>query len=212
MAQRAADYAYDIMNVGEAARALNIVFTAAQKLSSTPGAQRVLEGAVVRASDDTFAIRLLAFTEQRNRNKILTDFSNVDVAAVKRAFIERMRERYGSDRDSQAVDIAHGDWHAFRSWAGNSEEDREIERGFWRRFTGQSRKRLAQAINFVFPDNLAWEGNDPIPAVNSLFPTDEFKRLIEQLPEDEQLDEVERKGISRMQELLAGKYRGPFDQ
>ena len=126
------------------------------------------------ASDDTFAVRLLTYTENKDRNKILTDFSNVNASEVRRRFMERMRQRYGPGKDIQTVSIAQGDWKAFSLWLQNSADDREIEQDFWRRFIGRSRKRLAQAINFVFPANVVWEGNDPIPAVNSLFPTDEF--------------------------------------
>lgn len=208
-AKRAADYQYDLMNLGEAARALNIVFIVAQKLSSTPNVQRVLEGAMTLASDDTFALRLLGFTEDRTRNKILTNFAHVDTGALKRVFIERMRKRYGPTREIQEVNIAYGDWQAFRKWADDSPEDCEMERGFWRRFIGRSRKRLAQAINFIFPGNVAWEG-DPMQVIETMFPRDEFEKLLKELPNEEQLDEIETKGIARMKELLGGKYRGPF--
>jgi KAP-like P-loop domain-containing protein len=210
-AARADSYAYDIINLGEAARALNIVFTAAQKLSAKPIVQRILEGSTARASDDTFARRILEYTENKGRNKILTDFSNVDVAAVKRAFMVRMRRRYGRDKTVQTVNIAQGDWWAFRLWVEDSGEDREIEQDFWRRFIGRSRKRLAQAINFVFPSNVAWE-QDPSPTVNSMFPMEQFAALLKELPDDEKLDEAEEKGITRMQELLAGKYPKPFQE
>jgi hypothetical protein len=107
----------------------------------------VLEGAMVRISDDTFAKRLLEFTVDKDRNKVLTNFSNVNADNVKTAFMDRMRRRYS--QDIQNVNIALGDWFAFNIWVRNSEQDREIERDFWRRFIGHSRKRLAQAINFI---------------------------------------------------------------
>ncbi len=58
VSSHAHDYAYDLMNIGEAARALNIVFEVAQKLAGTPAVQRALRGAMIRAGDDTFALRL----------------------------------------------------------------------------------------------------------------------------------------------------------
>jgi hypothetical protein len=78
-----------------------------------------------------------------------------------------------------------------------------MEHDFWRRFAGQSRKRLAQAINFIYPDGVFWDTN-PFPAVNDLFPTSEIQDLLRDLPDDEQLDEVETRGIARFQELLKG--------
>ncbi|MFZ3331857.1 MAG: P-loop NTPase fold protein, partial [Candidatus Acidiferrales bacterium] len=207
-AVRSDSYAYDMINIGEAARALNLVFSAAQKVSATPGAQRILEGAMVRASDDTFAYRIVEYTANSDRNKVLTNFSNVKVDAVKAAFMERMRKRY-SPQDIQTVNIAQGDWRSFGFWANNSDEDRSIEQGFWYRFIGDSRKKLAQAINFIYP-RMAWT-SDPTTMIDQIFPMAEFARLLNELPEGEQLDEAETKGIARMQDLLAGKYPNPLD-
>ena len=204
VATRAYDYAYDLMNVGEAARALNIVFEVAQKGAATQAVQRTLLGAMVRAADDTFALRLLEYTENKDRNKILLDFKNVDVPAIRKAFMDRMRSRYGPSAAIESVDILRGDWRAFREWTANSPEDREIEQNFWRRYIGQSRKRLAQAINFLYPSGYTWS-EDPRTTISQLFPVDEIGRLIECLG-DEQLDEVEAKGIERFRELLGGKW------
>lgn len=204
---RAADYAYGIMNTGEAAQGLNLVFTAAQKLSATPTAQRVLETAMALASDDTFALRILEFTGNRDRNKVLTNFSNIEAGAVKEAFMARMRRRYGPDRPVEEVGVRQGDWRAFQVWAQESANDREMELDFWRRFIGANRKRLAQAINFAFPTGFAWPP-DPAPIVSTVFPTDEFGRLLRQLPENEPLDDLEQKAIARMERLVAGDWRG----
>jgi hypothetical protein len=207
-AVRADSYAYDMINVGEAARALNLVFSAAQKVSATSGAQRILEGAMARASDDTFAYRIVEYTANRDRNKVLTNFSNVNADGVKAAFMERMRKRY-SPQDIQTVNIEQTDWRAVGFWASNSDEDRGIEQEFWRRFIGQSRKKLAQAINFIYP-RMAWT-SDPRPMIGQLFPLTEFETLIADLPEGEQLNESEKTAIAGMQDLISGKYPNPLD-
>jgi hypothetical protein len=208
-AVRADSYAYDMINIGEAARALNLVFSAAQKVSATPGAQRILEGAMARASDDTFAFRIVEYTANSDRNKVLTNFSNVNVDGVKASFMERMRKRY-SPQDIQTVNIALGDWRAFQFWANNSDADRVIEQEFWRGFIGNSRKNLAQAISFIYPRTVAWT-SDPRPTIDPIFPMTEFASLLEELPAGEQLDELETAGITRMRELLAGKYFNPLN-
>jgi hypothetical protein len=200
----AKDYAYDIMNVGEAARALNIVYEATQKTSSTPKGESILIGAMNRATDDTFAIRLLEFTEYRDRNKILTNFSHVDPQRVRTAFLERMRNRYGKTVDAHEVGILQGDWRAFRLWAENSSADKDIEQAFWRRFVGSSRNRLGQALGFLFPDGYSWS-EDPRRILENLFPLEEAKHLIESLANDG-LDETETKNIERFKEMLAGKW------
>lgn len=179
---------------------------AAQKLSGTSGAQRVLENAIARATDDTFAVKLLEGTENPSRNHILTDYSHVDVSRVKTAFIQRMRKRYAHDLDGQSANIAQGDWYAFRLWVQNSEDDQEMEQQFWHAYIGSSRKRLAQAINFIYPGNVHWSDN-PTPAVNLLFPLTEFAQRLSELRDDGDLDENEKKGLARMQDLIDGKYR-----
>jgi hypothetical protein len=205
----AEQYAYDMMNLGEAARALNIVFIAAQKVSRTSAAQQTLEGSMDRATEDTFAKRLLEFTQNKERNQVLTDFSNIDADKVKHVFIKRMQRRYGSESDIKNVDITKGDWWAFRIWAENSDEDKKMEQDFWRRFIGKSRKRLAQAINFMYPgSNTIWSEN-PRPIVDKLFPTEEIADFLRQLPADE-LNDVEAKAVERFEELLRGRYQtGP---
>ena len=40
---------------------------------------------MARITDDTFAFRLLEYTEKRNRNKILTNFDNVDPGKAEKA-------------------------------------------------------------------------------------------------------------------------------
>jgi len=210
-AARAADYGYDMMNLGEAARALNIVFIAAQKLSGSSVAQRILENAMSRATDDTFAKRLFEFTQDRDRNRVLTEFSHIDTDKVKEAFIERMRRRYGPSVDASQVDISKGDWWAFRLWTDNSAGDAQIEQEFWRRFIGTSRKRLAQMVNFIYPGGNAIWPQDPRPIIDKLFPTAQIAQLLKDLPVEE-LDDVEAKGIERFESLLKGRYpREPGD-
>ncbi|MCU1311820.1 MAG: P-loop domain protein, partial [Candidatus Angelobacter sp.] len=208
--RHAIDYAYDMMNIGEAARALNIVFEAAQKVSSNSRVQDVLSGSMMRATDDTFAIRILIYTEDKGRNKVLTNHANVKPEAIKTAFAERMRRRYGSSVDAATVNAKQLDWWAFGNWLRSSPEDQAIEQDFWRRFVGGSRKRLAQATNFLYPANVAWNGN-PNEIVTTYFPLEEIDSLLQRLPDTEILDEIETKGIERIQGLISGIYEtSPF--
>jgi hypothetical protein len=203
-AEHAADYTYDLMNIGEAARALNVVFEAAQKLSATSKAQVILLEAMKRAADDTFARRLLEYTEDRDRNKVLTNFKYIDAAQVRLAFMDRMRARYGKAADANKADIAHGDWWAFRWWFDSSADDAEAEKEFWRRFIGSSRKKLAQALNFAFPSGFTWS-EDPRPIMEKILPLDDVRKWITELGQ-EGLDEAEAAGIKRFSEMLDGKW------
>lgn len=205
-ASRATDYTYDLVNIGEAARALNIVFESAQRFSQTSKVQEILTGAMRRATDDTFALRLLEYTEKRDRNKILTNFKYVDLQNLKAVFMERMRQRYGEGVDASKVDITKGDWWAFRKWAENSAEDQKFESDFWRRYVGMSRKRLAQAINFLYPPGFTWS-EDPRNLIQKFVPVTELVKLLETLDgQGEQLDGIEISAIDRFKELTEGKW------
>jgi KAP family P-loop domain len=201
-AARAADYQYDLWTLGELGRALNIILKIAQKLSDTLIVQRVLEGAMARASDDTLAIKILNVVENPSLNEALTNFVNVNAPAIKGAFIQRMRARYVPD---SALRLAQSDWQALRCWVENSEEDRVREQAYLRAFIGRSRKKLAQVINVIYPGGGIWEDN-PVPLVDRFFPIKEIEDLLREVPDDEPLDEAEKEGIARMQRLFDGKY------
>ena len=116
-----------------------------------------------------------------------------------------MRSRYGREVDANLVNISTGDTYAFRRWIDNSEEDREIEVEFWKRYIGNSRKRLAQAINFIYPAGYTWS-EDPRNWVQRFIPVDALKALLETANGDETLDTVELDGIARFQKMLMGKW------
>ena len=205
-AHRATDYTYDLVNIGEAARALNIVFESAQRFSGNSVAQEILLGTMERAADDTFAVRLLEYTENRERNKILTNFQHIDLQQLKTVFMERMRRRYGEGVDATKADIKTGDPQAFRKWIEHSVEDQTNEASFWRRYIGLSRKRLAQAIDFIYPSGFSWS-EDPRLWIQRFIPVEELQDLLEKSKSDsEQLDEGESNAIARYQELMKGKW------
>jgi hypothetical protein len=205
VAVRAGDYTYAFLNLGEGAEAEKVVLVAAQKLSATQRVQRVLDGAMARASHDLFAWRLLTDVENRSCQAILQDFSHVDVPALQHAFVARMRERYRLASAGRFATAPGWRWNAFRRWVQISPEDQAIEQDFWRDFIGSSRKKLAQAISFIFPGHVVWHGS-PVPDINAMYPLKEFEKLLDALPEGEDLDQSESESIDRMRNLLKGQY------
>ncbi len=205
VARRSDRYAPSIFGQGEWAYARNLVFAAARKLSATHEGQGLLEEAIGAATEDEFALQL-AFME-KDRNRILTDYTNIDVMKVKGAFMERMRKRYGSCVDVGGLDLRHSDWGAFRTWVQNSNADRELEQDFWRRYIGGNRRKLGRAINFIYPAGSVWKF-DPTQILDSFYPLREIDRLLKELPDVEQLDELEMKGIERIQKLIEFGYQG----
>src|SRR5260370_30748089 len=183
-----------------------IVFEVAQRFAQSDKAQRVLEGAIAAATDDTLAFRLLTFSLNPDRNKVLKDFSNVQPQALKNSFVQRMRRRYVEDFDKVEASLAQADRSAFVLWADFSDQERQAEIGFWRRYVGTNRKRLARMCDILFPRGTLWEG-DPSPHIDRLFPVNELKKLDDGLPSNEVLEDFEDRALKRMRKLIAGEFQ-----
>lgn len=215
VAENASEYVYDsiLPSVAEAGRGMLIVFEVAQRFAQSDKVQSILEGAIAIASDDTFALRLLTFSLNPGRNKVLKDFSNVRPDDLKRVFVKRMRNRYVENFEHIETSLAQADRGAFVFWADFSEEERQEEIAFWRRFVGTSRKRLARMSDILFPARTLWE-SDPRPHIERLFPLEELKALDEGLPNNEALEEPENRALNRMRRLIAGEFQHGvgFDQ
>lgn len=145
---------------------------------------------------------LLLFIEDRNRNRILTDYRNVNAPRVREVFMERMRQRYG---DGVPLVLSQTDFQAFRTWVNNSNSDKSMAHAALRTFISGSRKRLAQVIGVIYPGGSVWS-EDPRPIIDPIFPLTEIKGLLRELSTDELLDETETNNLSRMERLFDGGY------
>jgi predicted KAP-like P-loop ATPase len=208
VAEHASEYVYDVLlpSVAEAGRGMLIVFEVAQRFARSSKVQEILEGSIARASADTFALRLLTFLVNPARNKILTDFSNVRADGLRKVFAQRMRERYVEGLDKVEPSLSKADRDAFVVWCQTSEEERQAEITFWRRFVGTSRKRFARMCDILFPQNSLWEG-DPRPHIGQLFPLDELMRMDSELSNSETLEQFEVQAVRRMRKLVAGQFQ-----
>jgi hypothetical protein len=208
IAENAHEYVYDVflLTFAEAGRALVIVLQIAERFSKTEKIQQILEGTIQHSTEDTFALRIfLPSTTQRERNKIILDFSHVDSDKLEEVFVERMERRYGPAADVEKIQLAQGDRIAFVIWSDHSEQSRDVEVQFWQRFIGTSRRRLAIAADFLFPRGILWDVN-PSPFIDKLFPLDQFESLLKQLPKDGNLTERESKALVWIQKLIDGEF------
>lgn len=208
VAENASEYIYDsiLPSVAEAGRGMLIVFTVAQRFANTSKVQEVLEKSILSATDDTFALRLLTFSTESGRNKILTDHSNVRPDGLRLSFIQRMRKRYVDEFKVLDTSLAQADRDAFVLWAQYSDEERNAEIGFWRRFVGNDRKRLARLCDTLFPRGVLWETN-PRPHIEKLFPLSELEKLEKELTVDGSLEDAESKALARMRRLISGEFQ-----
>jgi KAP-like P-loop domain-containing protein len=208
VAECASEYSYDsiLPSEAEAGKAMLIVFEVAQRFAQGPKAQQVLERAIEAATDDTLALRLLTFSLNPERNKVLKDFSNVHPDVLKSVFVQRMQKLYVERFDTVETSLAQADRGAFVMWAGFSDKERQSEIGFWRRYVGTNRKRLARMCDILFPPGAIWEA-DPSPHIERLFPLEELKKLDDKLPTDQALEEFENRALNRMRKLIAGEFQ-----
>jgi hypothetical protein len=204
IAINATEYTYDITwTVGEAGAALRTVLEVANRFASSPTLQRLIENAILLSTDDTLGLRVLAWFSEPAKYKISTDFSRLDTTSLKNVFIHRMQNRYNEKTAITDDLLSKADRAAFVEWTAYSDQAREMEISFWKRFIGRDQKRLAQAVAFMFPGNAIWS-QGPAPFVDKLFPLTEFERLMGTIPQSDHLEDYEREALDRLQKLLRG--------
>lgn len=211
-AVRAADkYTYDMLAAfGEAGHILRLVLRVAERL---PASERsgFLENCISEASDDTMAMNVL--TKLTGPHE---DFNlETSLAELHPAFIRRMRERYGEHVDAAVCDLSRSDPWAFNYWGHDPKseeikidpEDRAIQRGFWLRYIGDSRSRLAHAFRaFFMPENVNYS-EDPVPFVENKIPLSDLGRLYKELSNDDSLNDVDRRALRVLKRLLDGEFK-----
>ena len=106
-----------------------------------------------------------------------------------------------------AVKITEADYNAFVIWTQDSDKSRQMDIQFWHQFIGNSRKRLAEVVDFIFPvRGYLWE-TDPTPAIEPLFPIADFKKVLEELPSGQELDTDENEALDRLRRLISGEFK-----
>lgn len=206
--REAKEYTYDIFaGFGESGHVTRIVINAAQKMNHD---ERVsfLWQCIEVANDDTLAVRVLSTLTNPNTGVPL----GVKNEELRPAFMERMRRQYGPEADAQ-MDLTTSDPEAFQQWgwtppnANKDTEDRRIQQDFWLRRIGQSRKKLAEVFDtFIMPRTFAYP-NDPAPMVDNTLTVAILERLLNELPNDEELNDRETKAFDRMRRLVTGEFR-----
>lgn len=210
LAANAKDYNYDMTwTVGEAGAALRTVFSVVGLFAKSPSVQHVLEQTILASTDDTFAVRVFLWASDPAKYKVSTDLSRLNIASLRSTFIHRMERRYNESMAAEA-DLSTADRDAFVLWVGDFETARQKEIAFWKKFIGNDRQRLAQAVAFLFPGNVVWSSG-PAPFIDKLFPLDELRLLQEKLPQADKLHVSEQEALDRLRRLLAGEFASGYD-
>jgi KAP family P-loop domain len=215
---RTADqYTYDPLSsvFAEAGHALRILIRAAEVLPMQDR-QDLLTGSIREATDDTMAFRVLtASTNTKGDVQLGITFSELYPS-----FIERMRKQYGPTVDAATVNLETSDPRAFNLWGALTldgisidPEERKIQRDFWLRRIGTSRKQLAYVFDhFIMPKDYMYN-EDPTNFIETKLPVEDLRRLIQVLPEDEEPSSDQERSLNRLSKFLNGDFsRGiPID-
>jgi hypothetical protein len=205
----AKEYTYDLFaGFGEAGHVIRLVIRAAEKMSHDEKVQ-FLSRCINIASDDTLALRILV-NLTNSKSDVRLEVSYQELVP---AFRQRMRKLYGPSAEAATMDLSTSDSAAFNQWGWQSEEvghdpeDRKLQRDFWLRRIGTSRKKLAEVFDtFLLPSQYHYS-SDPTPFVENKLPLPDLERLLRELPETEKLADKEKAAILRLQKLLAGEFR-----
>ncbi len=200
IATRADQYTYDKGHFGEAGRAVNMIFNSAGSLQEAAQIQEALESGIRAATNDDFANRVLFFSENPHKNEVFYKWQYVNVPKLTQVFSERMRLKYVG---TSTIELSKANPYVFRKWASLSDVDRRLEQDFWRTFIGRDRKKLAQAVDFMYPFGHLWQDVSPVEWVDLMFPVAELCTLARELDDDSDLTEGERAAIQRLLEAKA---------
>jgi hypothetical protein len=185
--------------------------------SGEPERIQLLREFVSDAGDDTMVFGLL----QR-----LTDIFDAvsegqipryPLGAVWEAFRERMRRKFGpASRVSIEEAYQTSDREALALWGQRDlskrgiavdPSDREMRDGFWVRYIGVSRKRLASAFSYNLMPPAIFQ-SDPTEFVDQRISIDVLRRLNSNSLPDLDLTKEEGKSLYRLNKLLNGDYKG----
>ena len=200
----------EVLGLGEWGRARVLVLVAAKHVSGGRGVERILSSSIQQATSDGFAADILRFsTTMRDRNKIITDWTNVNESALKTAFAERMSAKYavGSDRPFSCGRME--DVSAFHLWAAIGQDGRSSVNRFLRdRFERYPDER-GSFLGCVIPRRAVYDG-DPLVLVDRLFPTEELFESISERPVEGRSDS-DRESVDWFLELMRARRGHGFD-
>jgi hypothetical protein len=176
-----------------------------------------LRECISEAGDDTMAFALIAnLTDLREPNQQLEEGIRLPLRAVWDAFTARMRTRYGPALDTGSDDaIRTSDPEAFALWGSTDlstwgitakPSDREMRDGFWTRYIGLNKQRLARIFEgFLMP--MANYTSDPSPFVERRISLTLLSRLNMEVLYAPDLTKEEAGSLRRLDRLLKGDYK-----
>jgi hypothetical protein len=202
----------DLFGISDWGRARALLFAAAQRFERTPKLQEVLIKAIQQCSSNGFAADILRYsTSMRQQNNVITNWHQVDEAAVKTAFYERMRKRYQVGSEQEFPYRRRDDLSPFFIWVNASDEDKQQEIAFFRDRFARNPVELGRFLGWALPKTtVAYEG-DPLTSVERLFPLSELLGALRNRDNDQWSDQ-ERESVQWFLELMQQRNNRASDQ
>jgi hypothetical protein len=196
----------DFFGISEWGRTRALLFAAAKRFSETPKLQEVLVTAIRQATSDGFAADIVRYsTSLREQNNVIIDWRNVNEAAIKEAFTERMKTRYvvGSPQDLR---YGRDDLSPFFMWVQTSDEDRMLEIAFFRDRFERHPTDQGRFLGWALRKDVVYQG-DPLLSVEKLFPVEELFESVRQSAEDIWLEQ-DKESVQWFLELMQQRRAG----
>lgn len=176
-----------------------------------------LRECISEAGDDTMAFALIAnLTDFRGPKQQLEDGIGFPLRAVWDVFTARMRTRYGPTVDIASDGaIRTSDPEAFALWGSTDlsnwgitakPSDREMRDGFWLRYIGLNKQRLARIFEGFFMP-MGHYTSDPSPLVERSISLTLLSRLNIEVLYAPDLTKEEAGSLRRLDRLLKGDYK-----
>jgi hypothetical protein len=185
------------LGLGEWDRARVLVFSAANKVGNSPQIQQLLERVIRLAVSDGFSADILFYSVNKERNKIVGDWSQVDTAALKNCFRERMVQKYhpGSSASILASE-AHHALRALFSWASLGGDAEKEVRDFLRFEIQRKPQLLGKLMGWFYGQEMA-VANETLSSLSKLLPIEEVEAMLEKYGGQAYSSHEERAAIER---------------
>ncbi len=123
VASVAGELVYDELDIGEFGAATRLVLILANRFGDTHEITDILRETISRSATDAFALRLLQFAINKERNRIFEKWDNVGIPELESAFVQRLKEKYHKDGSASIYAVGNfRDWQVLIWWARHSNE------------------------------------------------------------------------------------------
>jgi hypothetical protein len=189
---------------------MRIVFSAANQLQATVGAQAVLESVIRDSVSDRFATQVLNEVESK-RNRFLEYGSVVHKSELEKAFRERMNMKYGPGREfSFFREQIRADLTPLGRWALCGAEGRNKVHQYLRREFEARHSNVGSFLSHFFLANDTNEAQDPraqdpVGTIDKIyFPVQELRKLLDEYGDSAYSSPEEARSV---QEFNKSRYK-----